>query len=272
VIRRSTQLEWTDSGALLLLAARMDGDKRPDVVARRDWYLITKDGNAQCLTSNMKATPNEVWPENGRNAFVGYADGKVWRIGPATGKVDDLTAGSSLKAAGLAWPSMTNYGTDQYRTPGATYSQVVFTVHDGEVVDPYLIDLGSRKITKLKKPAPKADLVAYSPLTSTVVYFASDRNGLHIWRSELTTQNSSVLVSANEFLRNVAESDFKQIEYVSLNGQKLKGWIMLPYGYEQGKSYPLLVWVYDGWVARDRPPTYDSINSSLSLNLQIPAA
>ncbi|HEY3929109.1 MAG TPA: prolyl oligopeptidase family serine peptidase [Candidatus Koribacter sp.] len=272
VIRQSTQLEWTSGGELIVLAAKMDGDKRPDVVARRDWYLVTKDGKTQCLTTSMKSTPREIWPQKGGMAFVGVADAKIWRIEPASGKVEDLTADFHDKVAGIVWPSMSNFGTDQFRTPGDTYSQLVFTVQNGELVDPYLLDIGSHQITKLAKPAPKADLVAYSPSTSTAIYYATDRNGLHVWRNDLAAKTSSALVSANEFLRNVAESDFKRIDYVSLNGQKLKGWIMLPYGYEAGKKYPLLVWVYDGWVAKDRPPTYDSINSSLSLNLQIPAA
>lgn len=271
VLRRSTQLEWTDNGDLIVLAAKLAGNKRPDVAARRDWYRVAADGTTQCLTASMKSVPTEIWPENGRQAFFGVADGKIWRLQPS-GKVDDLTSGFQEKVAGIVWPAMTNNGTDQYRTPGDTYSQLVFTVQNAEVVEPYLLDLGAQQITKLEKPAPKADLVAYSPQTSAAIYYSTDRNGLHIWRNNLAAKSSSVLVSANEFLRNVAESAFKRIDYVSLNGQKLKGWIMLPYGYEQGKRYPLVVWVYDGWIAKDRPPTYDSINSSLSLNLQIPAA
>jgi dipeptidyl aminopeptidase/acylaminoacyl peptidase len=79
-------------------------------------------------------------------------------------------------------------------------------------------------------------------------------------------------VRANEFLRDVAEGDFRPIDYTSLNGAPLKGWLMLPYGYEPGKRYPLLVWVYEGTLYGKTPPGDEGIDSYDALNLQIPAA
>jgi dipeptidyl aminopeptidase/acylaminoacyl peptidase len=48
--------------------------------------------------------------------------------------------------------------------------------------------------------------------------------------------------------------------------------MILPYGYQEGKRYPLLTWVYAGLVYGRRPPDYWGINSKVSLNLQILAA
>ena len=77
---------------------------------------------------------------------------------------------------------------------------------------------------------------------------------------------------ANAFLRDIAEAEYKSIEYTSLNGAKLTGWLMLPYGYQPGHRYPLLTWVYAGSVYPDKPPGYMGIDSLLYLNLQIAAA
>jgi len=47
---------------------------------------------------------------------------------------------------------------------------------------------------------------------------------------------------------------------------------MLPPDYQAGKRYPLLTWVYAGSVYTDRRPTYEGIDGTVSLNLQIAAA
>lgn len=276
IVRNPAQIEWTAAGDLIVLGAKRAHDARPDVNARRDWWLVTKDGASKCLTEAMKTPPTELWAQDGRQAFVGLADGKMWKLEPATGKVDDLTAQFTSKIARVSWPSKTNQGTDEYRRLGQTYSQIVSSVQDQEkdsaTFSPYLLDLSTGKITPIGKPAPKADLVAYSPLTGTAIFYAADRNGLQVWREDVRKPQPMVLVAANGFLRDIAEGEYKSLDYISLNGEKLKGWILLPFGYQSGKRYPLLTWVYAGSVYHDRPPGYMGINSSLSLNLIIAAA
>jgi dipeptidyl aminopeptidase/acylaminoacyl peptidase len=274
VIRTSSQFEWTAAGDYLVLAAKRPGPQKPDVMARRDWWLISPGGNVQLLTESMKNPPRELWPETGRKAFVGLADGMIWRIEPSTGRVADLTQSFGTKIESVVWPAMTNIGTDEYRIPGATYSKVIFSAKekDSDHLATYLLDLQSEKITPIQQPTPEASLVAYSSPADAAIFYSTDRNGLHVWRRDLQSNKFSVLFAANEFLRNVAEGEFKPLDYTSLNGEKLKGWILLPYGYKEGKRYPLLTWVYAGSVYHDRPPSYWSINSNISLNLQIPAA
>lgn len=274
VIRTSSQFEWTAAGDFIVFAAKRPSLQKPDVLARRDWWLISRDGSVRSLTESMKIPPHELWPETGRKAFVGLADGKIWRIDPAPARVDDLTSGFEPKIANIVWPAMTNVGTDEYRIPGAAYSKVVFSAKgkDSDHLATYVLDLESGKIVQIQQPAPEASLVAYASSADAAIFYSTDRDGLHVWRRDLKSDKPSVLIAANEFLRNVAEGEFKPFDYTSLNGEKLKGWILLPYGYKEGQRYPLLTWVYAGSVYHDRPPSYWSINSSISLNLQIPAA
>lgn len=271
-IRTSSQIEWTASGDMIVLAAKREGPQKPDVLARRDWWLI-RDGNAHLLTESMKNAPSELWPETGRETFLGLADGKIWRIQPS-GRIEDVTQSFEGKIAKIIWPSMSNMGTDEYRIPGAAYSKIVFSSKPkgSDNLATYILDVPSGKISQVEQPTPEASLVAYSPLADAAIFYGSDRNGLHVWRRDLQSGKVSVLIAANEFLQNVAEGIFKPLEYTSLNGEKLKGWILLPSDYKEGQRYPLLTWVYVGSVFTDRPPSFWSINSSISLNLQIPAA
>ena len=272
IVRESASLEWTANGELILRAAKVVGKLKPDVTTRRDWYLIARDGSAKCLTEAMKTPPRELWPQDGRQSFVGSAENKIWRINPAEGKTEDLTANFGQKVGSIIWPSTSNEGSDEYRHRNATYSQVVFTLESPDT-PPYLLNLTSGKISVIDLPTPKARVMAFSTQTGTGIFYASDRNGLHIWRGDVRTSQRTLLASANEFLRGVAEGGFQKFEYTSLNGEKLKAWLILPPDYQSGKKYPVLTWVYAGHINSDHPPsTYDGIDSSGTLNMQIPAA
>jgi dipeptidyl aminopeptidase/acylaminoacyl peptidase len=275
IIREQAQIEWTSNGDLVIRAAKHLGDAKPTVRTRRDWYVIAKDGSAKCLTQNIeKDPPREVWPQDGRQAFIGVADSKIWRLNLAGGSAEDLTAQFGQKVSSIAWPSKTNSGTDEYRIPGRTYNQIVFDVRNATTLSPYLLELNSGKITPIKKPGEEAVFEAYDPKVGVGIYFNADRNGLEIWRTDVRSGNSTSLATANTFLRGIAEGEFKSIEYTSLSGEKLKGWLLLPYGYQPGKRYPMLAWVYAGSVYSEKQPSsaLAGINSSLSLNMEIPAA
>lgn len=269
IVREQPQLEWTASGEILINAASASESR--DVRARRDWYLLAADGSQRVLTKQMPTPPRILIAQEGRRAFVGVAAGEVWRVTPAAGTVENLTESVQAPAETIAWPAQTNSGSDEYAYPSRAYSQVVFTVRDGTRQAPYILDLGSGNSRAITKPSVDADLVSYSPQSGSAVFSESNRNGLRVWRTNTREGTTSALVAANGFLRDVAEGEWQSIEYTSLDGAKLKAWVILPYGYEKGKRYPLLTWVYAGSVAAPRPSAYQSINSSGSLNLQIPA-
>jgi len=276
-VRLSPQLEWTSAGDLMVLAAQRQGDVKPAVDSRRDWWLIPRAGGApRNLSAQMKAVPERLWPQEGRAAFFGLAAGEIWRLS-AKAPPQNLTAQVQAPVAEIAWPVITNWGTDEWPQPGATYSQAVFAVRNAALREYFRLDLASGRTASLRKPAANAALVAFEPRSGAAIYSAADRDGAFIWRQASSGTDASgdgvdELMAANTFLRSVAEGEFKPIEYVSLNGEPLKAWLILPVGYQPGKRYPLLTWVYAGSVAGPVPPSYQSIGQLGSLSMQIPAA
>jgi dipeptidyl aminopeptidase/acylaminoacyl peptidase len=81
-----------------------------------------------------------------------------------------------------------------------------------------------------------------------------------------------VVYEANTFIRKVTPGSHQQISYQSLDGKGLRGWLLLPPGYKPGKRYPLIVWVYPGWMAGPVPDGRDNLSYESPLNLQILAA
>jgi dipeptidyl aminopeptidase/acylaminoacyl peptidase len=274
IVGESPEIEWTATGDLIVLASKHLDGSNPNASTRRDWWLVTKDGTQRCLTGGMKIPPYELWPEDGRQTFVGIVDGEIWRVDSTTGKIGNLTSQFAPKVAGIAWPSKGKKGggTDEYPYKDQTYNRIIFSVQGSDGISFYIVDLRFAEITRIEKPVSEAELVAYAPTTNSGIFYATSHVGLQVWRGDVRTHQRTLLLGANRFLANIAEGQFKLFEYRSLNGEKLKGWLILPFGYERGNCYPVLVWVYAGLIYGEQPPYYMRINSSVSLNLQIPAA
>ena len=272
IIRESSQLEWTAAGDLMVRGAERTPGQAIDVATSRDWWLVSGTDAPRLLTAELESPPTQLWPQDGRRAFVGLAGGDIWRLDPAVGTLENLTSELEPEVDHISWPAMTNQGDDEYRQPGRTYGQVLFAAGRDAEIAPYALDLHTGAIITLPKAAPGARLVAYEPVTRTAVMYAADRAGMTVWRTTPGAQEAAVLVAANRFLSQVAEAAFRALEYTSLNGEKLAGWMLLPPGYEPGRRYPVITWVYAGAVYGKRPPEFMGINSSSALNLQVAAA
>ena len=273
-IRLAPQLEWTSGEGLLFLAANREKAGKPSPTDRRDWWLVPREGKRRILTEGMKQVPGELWAQDGRRAFVGLAGDQVWRVRPADGKVEPLTEkpaeGRSVR---IAWPVTSNMGQDEYAPPGRTYRSVVIAERQGDTTTYSLLDVTSStgRLKPVDKPAGDAEVMALGPLGSTV-FVAAGKDGTFAWRTAASGGTPDVLMAANTFLRDVIEGELQPIEYTSLNGQKLKGWILLPIGYEKGRRYPTIVWVYPSSMQSDRKPYLAQAAHGMSLNMQIAAS
>jgi len=267
-----TQIDWASGQRLLLRAAQRTSDAKANADARRDWWLVSRDGTRRNVTRNMKDVPEVLWPEPSRESFVGVAGGKLWRVSiQGTGGV---AMGGDFKGAvtAFAWPVHTNSGQEEYPLLGRTYGEVVVSVRDEHAMTtPWHVDLTSGAAKPVQHWSADSKVVRYLPKSRTYVVSETSSKGQRL--SLESERGSTTLASINQFLGDLQEAPFRQIEYVSLNGEKLKGWLILPIGYESGKRYPLLTWVYAGSVYKDTPPTSDRIGGFLSpYSMQIPAA
>jgi dipeptidyl aminopeptidase/acylaminoacyl peptidase len=273
VVRLAPQIEWTGDGSLMLLAARRVAGKRLGVEDRRDWWLIASDGTTHNLTEKATKVSSELWALHGRSAFVGLADGKIWRITPATAKLENLSESLATPISRIVWPLAEDaMGDSQSASPGAEFSEIIFATGEGKEVDLNLLDLRSGVIQPIHKPSPSASLNAFDPPRREGVFTTSDSTGTFLWRSAFGENAPFELGKANTFLADIAPGLPQSIEYTSLDGEKLKGWIILPYNYEKGRRYPTLTWVYAGSVAKSTPTVLANIDFFNPLSLQIPVS
>jgi len=274
-VRLETQLEWTASCDLIFLAATRDKSEKPSPTARRDWYLSPRGGaRPKSLTAGMASPPAELWPQDGRQSFAGVADSRVWRIRP-DGKFEPLTEKPAEgRTVSIAWPVKSNMGQDDYARPGRTYPRIVLAEREGargDRADYSVLDLATGRRAPLARPSDDAALMMLGPADSAI-FTASGKNGTFAWRSSAGAGKADAVMAVNTFLKDVLEGALEPIDYTSLNGEKLKGWVLLPIGYEKGKKYPTVVWVYPGSVFRGQKPYMAEAAHGLSLNMQIPAS
>lgn len=276
-------LEWTATGKVLVRAARVaatpaDGSQRSD---REDWWLVSRDGARRCLTCRLRTVaPQSLWPEWGRRRFFGVASRKLWEVDVSSGSVNELTAHMHLSVKELVSPAPMPvlYFVDSSRTLAhRTYGHAVFSADGHGGPKWYLFDIRSRAITPLTPPAPRAKLVSVAPGGKSFLFFRSDRSGLSLWRCDVHCDMSELLLSANTFLRGIAEARVVHFPYTSLDGAKLNAWLLLPLGYRADRRYPMITFVYPTYNFPARPVPWEisyfaGTSSESVFNMEIAAA
>ena len=252
-------LLWAEGNTLLALPKA-----RPN--SRQDWWVFDGGEKPRNLTAKMKVAPRELVREAGGRTFISIADGDIWRIYSDGREPQNLTTGFEPRVTSVVWqtPITAEMSDDANR--------VVFGVRKGTLVDWHQLDISSGQITPINKPNPEAMVVGFSPQSQTMIMTAADRAGTYLWLARAPFTQATTIVETNTHLRQIAQAELKKIEYRSLDGQDLKGWVMLPVGYQSGKSYPLITVVYAGNVFGDNPPVLRNINRSSPLNFQLLAA
>jgi dipeptidyl aminopeptidase/acylaminoacyl peptidase len=264
--------EWNDSRGLILVAPKPNDRGLAAWRVRQDLWMISSRGAVKCVTEGMPTPPKQLWARDDRRALVGIADGRLWRIVPSKGTMEELTAKSNRTIERIMWPVHWGAGTQQQSAPQSTISEIVVSAQDPKGSALYLVDLYTGSFRLIQRPTPTANLVAYSPMDGTALFYQSDKTGLFLWRTHLPEGPVNELFEANLFLRDVEEAESRSVEYTSLNGKKLTASLLLPIGYRAGTQYPLITWVYAGSCPNSEPDTSNGVGSHSSFNLQIPAA
>jgi dipeptidyl aminopeptidase/acylaminoacyl peptidase len=104
----------------------------------------------------------------------------------------------------------------------------------------------------------------------TLVYTAED--GAHcrnFWTVNANFQQPRQITDINPQFNRYPMGKARIIEWRSLSGQKLRGVLVLPSGYAEGRRYPLIVRVYGGWMQSDMLHTFGFTAAPTIDNLQL---
>jgi len=264
-------LVWLE-GNRLLVSGEHEVTEDGKIHKRVDWWLLSPSFAPRNVTQNLPTVSGDLLPLSDGRSFFGVAKGDLWRFESASGASVNLTDSFEPKIAAIVWPAV---GENVLRPKAG--NSVVVSVQKGILTDFYRVDVRSGAMTRLARPSDHAILATYVPETNLALFIANESTGTCLPAVQGEAQRQ--VLELNTFLRNLQEAECRMIEYRGLDGQDLKGWIVLPATYEAGKRYPLVTWVYAGSIANEVPPSMARFNdgfpaamNAAALNLQLLAA
>jgi dipeptidyl aminopeptidase/acylaminoacyl peptidase len=133
------------------------------------------------------------------------------------------------------------------------------------------LDLANTNGTPTLLAKTDADFEGFSPKKNEAAFVANDSKGSRIWLSAAADATPHIIFETNTFLQRIAEGAYREFEYTSLDGETLKGEVILPINYDPAKRYPLICWVYMGRVQHERNDL-SKISTLNPYNLQALAA
>jgi dipeptidyl aminopeptidase/acylaminoacyl peptidase len=114
--------------------------------------------------------------------------------------------------------------------------------------------------------------VSAVPNGKELVYFSQDSQHYDdLWISDFNFRSPRRLTHLNPPLDRYPMGKARLVEWRSLDGVSLQGSLLLPSGYEDGRRYPLIVWVYGGERGSDHVNHFGIAFGSVN-NLQLLAS
>ncbi len=232
---------WGD-GEQLLVRARTPGQGE-----RSDWWSVgSAPAEPRNLTAALPVVPAQLVRMRRSNEVIGLADGKLWTFDLTTGRHQPLVeAGTSVSA--IVWPAAEDIAT-------SSLSSMIVRVREAD--DEFLlrVDLSTLRaeVSKFVQPAKSSTLAGYHPERNLAVFAApQDPNGSFLWTRTAKRPDFAQRIALNLQLAGIEGGEPMLIDYRTTDGQELKGLLLLPAGYQRGKRYPLVTWVYPGTIIRD---------------------
>ena len=226
---------WVDDRQLLARVTE-PGAVKP----RRDWWLVSSSGSAASNLTADAANPPQAFRHMADGSFVTLQGGRLMqldavahRLVTIAGRVLRETASVVLLPdAGGAPPAFV------IKTTGPDGSQRFENITPG---------YPSTISNSFKLPAG-AQLLAVDTVKGVAISSVATQAGLSLRSSSLVNASHRDLLSLDHHLAAVDWGKTRLIDYHGGDGQALKAAVILPPGYVAGRRYPVVTWVYAGYL------------------------
>jgi len=228
-----------DSLARLPYDARRDEAERNDI----DVYLIPMQGGTpRKLVGWSGAEGSLTWsPDSRRLLFVG-APGRM--------KTDRLYV-VDVPAEGSASAPRELLGSWAYgpqRPIWLENGDVMFTASIGGRAAVMKLNPATRALVEVVGGRRLVSAMATDPAGRTVAFVGSSvARPAELFVVDAQGAGERQLTTFNDALnREIAWADAERITYRSVGGREIEGWLMKPHGYQEGRKYPLVLYIHGG--------------------------
>ena len=254
-----TDLAWAPDGKSVVVSARRSNGDEPHST-NFDLYQLNADGSG---TAKNLTAANQAWDAGP----VFSADGKALyyrAMKRPTFEADRF----GLMAMDLATGATHEIDPKWDRSAdGITLSadgRTIYTTAENIGEHPlYAVDIATGGITKVVGDGSISAFV----IEGATMAFArnSMKSGDQLFTGGLnSTPVRAITQSAGQMLSDVKFGDYEQFQFKGWNGDTVHGYVVKPWNYQEGKTYPVAFLIHggpqgsfgDGWSYRWNPQTY----------------
>jgi dipeptidyl aminopeptidase/acylaminoacyl peptidase len=264
------QFSWSPDGADLSYQTMVlpKGGKDIYVVNVRSEHLENTTSFPEPASSFWQEMP--VWGPRRRTIYF-IRNGALWQVSPEESKPREIAS-----VPGHQLVQLVSKGSGELWAPDGGDYAVALTRDETDKRDGfYKIDLIRGEVTKLLEGTQcytcsmRGQLVSVAPNGQSIAYLAEDpEHGADLWISDSSFSNPRQLTDINSNFAKYRMGAARLIEWYSMDGERLKGSLLLPAGYQEGKRYPLIVYVYGGATLSNSLDRFGLVGNG-PLNMQL---
>jgi len=227
----------------------------PEEMAGDCYVVDLGDGSTHNLSLFPSLKPSyspsgaePVWDTKGNDIYF-LRDGSLWRANPDQKKSDAVAQIPNHRITELiAQPGGPLWTVDHGKS-------TILLTHDevGKQDGFYKIDLTTGQGTKLLERGQCYSCVSQRPHVAVsgdggqAAYLVEDAEHCSdLWLSDSTFGDQQRLTHVNPQFDRYRMGKAQLIDWLSDDGERLQGALLLPADYKKGERYPLVVWVYGG--------------------------
>lgn len=194
------------------------------------------------------STWTPLWDTKGKHIYFLH-HGALWRAPVDQNKAVEVVQIPNHRIAQLI-PQSEN----ALWTPDGGMSTVVLTQDDRTKQDGFFkVDLISGRAIKLLEDGrcyscarhDEGDFFTLTRDGKHIAYVAEDaQHDSDVWMSDASFADVRRLTHLNPQFDSYKMGPARLVEWLSLDGERLRGALLLPADYQEGKRYPLITWVY----------------------------
>jgi dipeptidyl aminopeptidase/acylaminoacyl peptidase len=224
-----------------------------------DGFVVPADGGDSRNVTNFPTSLSEryklsipLWDDRG-NIYL-LRGGSIWVTSPHQDKAVRLSEITDRRALMMISQSGNRLWTND------TAREALVLIHDdqGKQDGFYGFNLDTGQTRRLLERGEcylcgnMAWWFAAAAAARTIAYLSEDaQHGPEIWVSDGSFRSPHPLSSFHAALDRYQLGRAQLIDWLSDDGDRLHGALLLPSGYTAGKRYPLVVWVYGGGLLSD---------------------
>ncbi len=254
------EVAWSPDGKQLVLSARKS-DRMEPTSTNFDLYQVAADGSgtAKNLTAaNPAWDTGPVFSKDGKTLYYramkrpGFEADRfaLMAMDLASGKTREIASKWDASADGI---TLSADGKSIYTTAQELGRHPLFSV-----------SIANGEVTSIHKDGSVSAFQLAGNTLALSVNTIKTGDVIHTTSADGKAPLRKITPDAGELLPDVRFGDYEQFSFIGWNGETVYGYVVKPWNYEEGKTYPVAFLIHggpqgsfgDGWSYRWNPQTY----------------